>query len=48
MSIIMMKKRCKFCKKEFTYNPSTGDFGKICKKCGKYQGELNRGQKEDK
>ena len=34
MSIIRMEKKCKYCKKKFTYNPSTGDFGLVCKKCG--------------
>ena len=34
MSIITIFKRCPKCGKKFPYDPSVGDFGLICKKCG--------------
>lgn len=37
MSIIMMLRKCKYCKHKYAYNPSTGDFGLICPKCKKVQ-----------
>lgn len=33
MSIVLMKKKCVHCGKEYLYNPSVGDFGLICPKC---------------
>lgn len=37
MSIRIMSQRCIHCYKTYTYNPSTGDFGRICKYCMKPQ-----------
>lgn len=34
MSIISMHKKCTKCGREYAYDPSTGDFGKVCPKCG--------------
>lgn len=33
MSAILMTRRCNRCKRTYTYNPSLGDFGSICKHC---------------
>lgn len=40
MSIRMMTHRCIHCRRAYNYNPSTGDFGKICKHCGKPQNAI--------
>lgn len=48
MSIVIMTKRCIHCYRNFTYNPSTGDFGKFCKHCGKPQTEVIDGNKRTK
>lgn len=34
MNIRRMERRCPHCHRLFTYNPSAGDFGRICKHCG--------------
>lgn len=34
MSTLFMTKRCQNCHRRFTYNPSVGDFGLICRHCG--------------
>jgi len=43
MSQYILKKRCVHCGREYSYNPSAGDYGKVCKKCGKHQ-SLNSGK----
>lgn len=35
MSALPMYKTCRNCGSRFTYNPSTGDLGFVCKNCGK-------------
>ena len=35
MSALPMLKTCANCSRRFTYNPSIGDFGSICKHCGR-------------
>lgn len=35
MSIMPMYKKCPNCKQEFSYNPSTGNFGLVCPHCRK-------------
>lgn len=37
MSIRIMTKRCIYCHRSYTYNPSIGNFGLFCKHCGKRQ-----------
>lgn len=37
MSILPMYKRCVYCWRKYTYNPSVGDFGEVCKFCGRLQ-----------
>lgn len=37
MSIRPMTKRCGYCHRIYTYNPSTGDLGTRCKFCGRVQ-----------
>lgn len=37
MSIRSMVKRCIHCHRTYTYNPSVGDFGMVCKHCSKIQ-----------
>jgi len=37
MSITTMTKQCVHCKRIYTYNPSVGDFGTMCKHCNKSQ-----------
>lgn len=37
MSQYFLKKRCVHCGREYPFNPSVGDYGKVCKKCGKNQ-----------
>ena len=37
MSIRIMTRRCIHCGRTYTFNPSVGDFGRICKHCGKAQ-----------
>ena len=37
MSYTMMTKRCVHCKRTYTYNPTAGDMGSVCKYCFKHQ-----------
>lgn len=37
MSILIMKRKCVYCKKVYTYNPSVGNFGLVCPKCNRSQ-----------
>ena len=37
MSAQIMFRKCEYCGYQYTYNPSTGNFGKICPKCHKIQ-----------
>ena len=38
MSARIMTKQCVHCHRSYTYNPSIGDLGHVCKHCGKSQG----------
>lgn len=40
MSARIMTKQCVHCKRTYTYNPSTGDLGSICKHCHRSQATL--------
>ncbi len=53
MSAIVMYKKCANCEKKFVYNPSVGDMGFICPKCGKpadvkFNDKKNGSEKEQK
>ena len=37
MSARPMYKRCIHCHRTYTYNPSVGDFGAVCKHCRRIQ-----------
>lgn len=37
MSTTAIIRHCAHCKRTYTYNPSTGDFGLVCKHCHKPQ-----------
>ncbi len=37
MSSRLITKQCIHCRRTFTYNPSVGDFGMVCKHCRKPQ-----------
>lgn len=37
MGIRITFRTCEHCKHRYPYNPSVGDFGIICPKCGKIQ-----------
>ena len=37
MSIIIMFRRCQYCKHRYPYNPSVGIFGHICPRCKRIQ-----------
>lgn len=40
MSICTKFRVCKSCGHRYVYNPSVGDWGRICPKCGKFQMKL--------
>lgn len=40
MSICIKLRQCEHCGHRYPYNPSTGDFGRICPKCQQFQSEL--------
>ena len=40
MSITIMTKQCVHCKRTYTYNPSLGDMGIICKYCHRSQATI--------
>ena len=35
MTVVKMTKQCIYCHRVYTYNPSVGDFGLVCKYCGR-------------
>ena len=35
MTMRSMTKRCTYCRRVYTYNPSVGDLGLVCKYCGR-------------
>ena len=37
MSIRITFRTCEFCGKKYNFNPSTGNFGRICPRCGRVQ-----------
>ncbi len=37
MTMRSMTRRCTYCRRVYTYNPSVGDLGFVCKYCGRYQ-----------
>ena len=37
MTVVKMTKRCIYCRRVYTYNPSLGDLGFVCKYCGRQQ-----------
>ena len=48
MNIRPMVKRCIHCRRTYTYNPSAGNFGAVCKHCGKMQIKLPCSKKAGK
>lgn len=37
MGVVMIQRRCIHCHRHYPYNPSVGDLGRICKRCGQPQ-----------
>lgn len=37
MSLLPMTRQCVHCRRTYRYDPSTGDFGLVCRYCGKAQ-----------
>ena len=37
MNVVKMTRQCIYCRRVYTYNPSHGDLGFVCKYCGGQQ-----------